>query len=1712
MDFSGTGSDFPETLRHLLLDFEKRWAASTPAKRPSAKDYEDRLVGPDAARWAAALLGKEQALRRQSGDPELPQEHYLAQFPDIREYLKLALGLQEDVGNATDWHSGSPAPAESFGSSQAGSDQPRPNLSGLDLREHQLCDSLGQGNIGEVYRCLDPGLGRDLALKVLQPKWMGNAEMEWRLEEEARITGSLQHPNIVPVHNLGRLQDGRLFFTMEVVRGQPLAKLLADGSGLDLLWVFEAICQAVAYAHSRGVIHRDLKPDNVMVGEFRRVQVMDWGFAKLLPGRQPATATAGVEVATSRGTGQEGWSQVGDAIGTPAFMAPEQARGEVDELDERCDVFGLGAILCVMLTGQPPCCFRPSEIRKMPSRPDLDEAQARLAALKVDQELIALAQSCLAVEKEDRPSDAGQVAQRVTAYLTSVQQRAQAAIVEGAEAKARADEAVKTKEEGRKKHRWQVRALLLVIALMALGGWVLYDRNNRVIKEREDEIAADNRRRNEEAAALERFLPEYERARSLSGQQRWPEALDAARSALALAGDDRIAPHWRQGAEELVRLSQTEVAEAARDQRFLDRALEVVGFNETALSIRGAFGPAGYDERYAELFRQYGFDLTVAEKRDSFVTHLRSRPAAIRRNFAAALDTWAFGDRTTERPKSPLWPHLTRLAQKIDPDPQRDEIRQILAGQHDNVLLHVAIAPVTKLIPGSAHKRLLALSNQIDLSATPVDTIRLTALALMTVRENDRAIKLLRAACIMRSDEVYLHTTLATVLTLQSPSRWREAIEPLKAVRLRRPEFGGGLAVLLARSGRYEEAKSVCASMSARQPESGWPAAYQALAAALAWKRPEAIAAADRSLKAEPDNPLAHAARAAAAIGLRRFDEAERSARAAVRLDPGSPLTRTVLGAVLLHRGQNDAAESALREAIRLMPALADAHALLASVLQRKGDPVGAERSARLAVRLQPEAPESLVALALLLIEKGHDEAEKLCRRAVALNPDFSEAHAALGTVLADRVTHAEGKNSPAAPDQYREAENAWRRALECDPENAGIRSHLALFLLKAGKGAEAEEQSKKALAQAPDDATIQGHFGDILRGRGKAREARDAYLRALRLRPDDVFFHISLGQVYKKLGDMDKAVAARRRAAELDPTNHMAVALYAFALRDAGKMGDAADVLFKVIRLKPDELGAYENLCKCLEAAGRRGEVKAVARQAVSRKPNTAEEYQVVGTMFLRLNEPASSASVFRAGIKAHPNALELRLDLAEVLRYLWKYNEARKTLLDGAAVETKDYESLVSLGVELHREKQDAVAMRVLRKAIALLGEARTAEERATRANAYSWLGQAASQSGDHPEAVKAYTSMTGDDPGNSLGWVGLGMSLASLEKNEEAIAAYRKAIRLKPDSYLSHRLLGQALLKAAQPLEAIEAFGAVGRLNPKDPYRHTGLGRALVEIGEYEAALLPLREAVRLDRRSPWGTVFLAAALRNLGKPVAEAEQLLKYGAQSPDVTFWLLWEYSRLELNRGDLKQALDWANRAVEAWPNSHPQRAAVVEERERLRKLVSVADKLNDVRTGRFKPDSDDLIVFAELAAAKGHPVTAVRLYNRGRFAKPDIGIPLRPIQRTEAARQALLAVAGKGEEAKGLKNDDRAEFRNLARKWLEADLAVLEAAVADGKPTTRAHVHRVLRSWQLDPAYASIRDRETRAKLPEEEQRAWEKFWEAVEATRRVARERPKK
>ncbi|HWF89176.1 MAG TPA: serine/threonine-protein kinase [Pyrinomonadaceae bacterium] len=203
--------------------------------------------------------------------------------------------------------------------------------------KYTFVKELGRGGMGTVCLVEDRELDRLVAIKVLNTPEITD-DLRDRMIREAQIIARLEHPGIVPVHDVGTLPDGRLFYAMKYVRGSRLDEYAAQAATLrDRLRKFQSVCDAVAFAHAHGVIHRDLKPQNIMIGAFGEVLVLDWGVAKIRDDPRSSSFFPTTE---------------GTVIGTRHYMSPEQARGEIDQLDERADVYSLGAVLYFLLQDQ----------------------------------------------------------------------------------------------------------------------------------------------------------------------------------------------------------------------------------------------------------------------------------------------------------------------------------------------------------------------------------------------------------------------------------------------------------------------------------------------------------------------------------------------------------------------------------------------------------------------------------------------------------------------------------------------------------------------------------------------------------------------------------------------------------------------------------------------------------------------------------------------------------------------------------------------------------------------------------------------------------------------------------------------------------------------------------------------------------------------------------------------------------------------------------------------------------------------------------------------------------------------------------------------------------------------------------------------------------------------------------------------------------------
>lgn len=339
------------------------WAADPSADLPHRLEA-DQIVSPEACQRLRQLVDAAEAefggdsgaaLRASSADVHLCR----------RYYERLVLSEHRGAEGSTLDRTGG-APDDDAREEQVVHETP-----GRYTGESEYA----RGGMGRVLLVHDAHLGRDIAMKELLPQVSHSSDtvsitaaspvrlsvpLIARFLQEARITGQLEHPSIVPVYELGHRRDGQLYYTMKLVRGRTLALAIREAGGLDgrlaLLTHFVDLCQAIAYAHSRGVLHRDIKPSNVMVGEFGETVVLDWGLAKAR-GQADVHEAGFAEAMQALNLGGEvtlNQTEYGQIVGTPAYMPPEQARGQLNHVDERSDVYSLGAVLYELLTGKPP--------------------------------------------------------------------------------------------------------------------------------------------------------------------------------------------------------------------------------------------------------------------------------------------------------------------------------------------------------------------------------------------------------------------------------------------------------------------------------------------------------------------------------------------------------------------------------------------------------------------------------------------------------------------------------------------------------------------------------------------------------------------------------------------------------------------------------------------------------------------------------------------------------------------------------------------------------------------------------------------------------------------------------------------------------------------------------------------------------------------------------------------------------------------------------------------------------------------------------------------------------------------------------------------------------------------------------------------------------------------------------------------------------------
>ncbi|MCB9883091.1 MAG: protein kinase [Planctomycetes bacterium] len=553
------------------------------------------------------------------------------------------------------------------------------------IGEFEVLAVLGVGGTSWVYRVRDPDLDRPIALKVLHSAVARDERMVRQFEREAVLCGRLAHPGVVPIHGRGKLDDGRPYFTMRIIDGEDLATVLCSrshaGSNLvQLLEIFLKICQVLAHAHEHSIVHLDLKPQNVRVGRFGEVQVVDWGFAHCLLDATPPMRIGG----------------------TPAYMAPEQATRDGRAIGRHTDVFGLGGLLCEILTGLPPYDVEAREEAVLAaSQGWLEEAWARLDACGADLVLRELAVSCLQRDPADRPRDAAALVECVQGHLLAVEERAHASELAAAETRG-------LLRQERRARRITLIMSSVIVALLAVF-FAIYHAMESERLERSlhveaalDEAIGDVEERRVELAAADDSRKALERLRATLERLR------------TLAGSPEITPSARRSALEKVEELDAEIVRVERE----------LTFREAAARLKPHAGSKREAQRFEDAYQKLFHDLGCGAVADIAVM-AGLRPESLR----ACL--WALDDWSSVRYVGSLdddggWQRILLLAHDLDVDPWRQQVRRLTLSENGAQLVPFAEDPATLL--------------------RDVESLDLLARWLAAFGETEHAVRLYRAA------------------------------------------------------------------------------------------------------------------------------------------------------------------------------------------------------------------------------------------------------------------------------------------------------------------------------------------------------------------------------------------------------------------------------------------------------------------------------------------------------------------------------------------------------------------------------------------------------------------------------------------------------------------------------------------------------------------------------------------------------------------------------------------------------------------------------------------------------------------------------------------------------------------------------------------------------------------------------------------------------
>ena len=1139
---------------------------------------------------------------------------------------------------------------------------------GETLGRYRVLRHHADGGLGMVSVALDTELGREVALKEVLPQYRNHDAATGRFVREAKVTGHLEHPGVVPVHGLG-LHEGRPFYAMRFVRGDSMKVAIADfhrrkfATAAErnlalraLLGRFTDVCDAIHYAHSRGVLHRDVKPENVMLGKYGETLVVDWGLAKTLGTTDPETTEMPVAAGDGSGT------QAGSAIGTPAYMSPEQAEGRLDLLGPATDVWALGGTLVTLLTGKLPidATTRAETLEKVRRGATV---VAGSCPRRVSEPLWSIGRKAMSRDIDRRYATAAELAADVQRWL--------------------ADEPVRAHRDPLQVRvfRWvrkhpslssatATTVLLATVALVSLAGW---HQRNLAVRRAEAQLQRE---------VLERDAEDLiDRVAALRDESSW----DAAQTLWT-----RLTKRLEQDAPATLRLKALRAGNDLRTALGLELALfESIGL---AFDQDRRREIVRHNGRYHNLLLIHGLDVLDGDPAEVGQAIAESD---IKTQILHVLDDWiAYPDTAVDGE------HLLRVRLAAAPSRQVGQLLERLnADEADRLGRPLQLKP-SEFDPKSETAASIGLRARLLRRAVGARQPEV----LGYVED------LLRAGTFLYPQSFELHVESAQLLENTDPPRWLEALGHYQAAlavrqdvlgiwdnagntlrhlgRLQDAELHhmrairtdpnadrahGNLAVTLKDLGRIEESlEHNRQAMELDHDAPLWPAnRIQSLCDIGRFE--EAVALAEKTLAAHPQHPSVTQAYARAANAVGKLEEGERYARKTLELarDPQTRLcAHSNLGYALNEQGRHDEALDALDQAVAIDPESAAAHSNRAHSFNSLGRYEEAEAAARKAVALEPE--NALFTGNLLVALKALNRTEELVATLgtqVAEDPQ-ADAYAMLSDAYNGLGRHADSVD-------------AAREAIRLDPEHAPAHSMLGRTLSDMGRHEEAVVACREAVALDERLAAGHGNLGRALSSLGRHDEAEAALNRALDLDPQLSMGHLNLGVIYSDTGRPQKALQAYAKALALKPQFGPAHSNRGMVLKRLGRLDEAATAYREAIRCGFGGPLVLHNLAHVLHKLGRLEEAEAVARQCVAEAPAFWVGHSVLADVLQERNDLEGAEAVRRRAVELTadgPDVSKTLLQLGLLLRNVQRPDEALGAFLQAAEADSGELRAWAS------------------------------------------------------------------------------------------------------------------------------------------------------------------------------------------------------------------------------------------------------------------------------------------------------------------------------------------------------------------------------------------------------------------------------------------------